>query len=211
MTVAEVPDLPAVRPREVVAALGRAGSFVQHERRVRGRMMTPMVDFLGLRATVRGRLLLVVAGIGGGTALGVLAGASAVAAHWPGAWALPDGDAARLVFLFCVAGGVLLGASAGAVMSGNATGLGVVWAGPGIAMLAYEYLGVGHSLPKGTYLALAVPAVAVLGALVMSLFRPARRKSDGGDTWYWRAAWARLRGRPAPRIPESLRHPLESP
>jgi hypothetical protein len=164
-----------------------------------------MGDLQGLRSTVRGRLLLAFSGIGGGATVGVLLGFVAVIGHWPGSWGLPAQDAARLIILVCTAGGVSLGAGVGVVLAQNGRLVGFLGVIPAWAMLCW-YSGVGHDLPRGTYLSVTVPAFAVLLALLISLLPAREPRMKGAEaTWPWRATWARLRGKPLPPLPDSLR------
>ncbi len=164
-----------------------------------------MADLQGFRSTAQGRILLALSGIGGGAALGALLALAAILGHWPGEWGLPAHEVARLLFLVCVGSGVLLGAVVGMGLAGNLPFVGLVGFLPATAIVAYEYLGVGRSLPRGTYFLVTVPALAVFIALALSLVPVLKWGSNREDTWWWRATWARLRGKPLPPLPESLR------
>jgi hypothetical protein len=167
-----------------------------------------MPDLQGLRSTAGGRLLLTLAGIGGGAALGSLVAVAAIFGRWPGQWGLPEHEVPRLLFLFCVGVGVTLGSAVGIVLAGNLGFIGFVGMLPALVITAYEFAGVGRSMSKGTYFLVTVPALAVVGVLLLALVPVLKRGADRDDTWMWRVTWARLRGKPLPPLPESLRpHP----
>jgi hypothetical protein len=164
-----------------------------------------MGDLAGLRGTPQGRLLLTLSGIGGGAAFGVLFSVVALVAHWPGAWGLPDHEVARLLFLVGVGGGVFLGAAVGVGLAGNLGSVGFLGMVPALVIVAYEYLAMDMGLPRGTYFLVTAPALSVLMACLLALVPVLKGKSqDGGGSWWWRATWARILGRPLPPLPASM-------